>query len=298
MGRTREINDIFNSSGSYAGSTMGNEILNTTDMTIGFSEDYVYLSDNPQGHIVSRDILMAMLKGDSFKFGDKLIKVAGTNGSVKRGRNATSDRLFGGLFVLDGKLVVPQAAEEDGSAVLEPNSRVVSYNTSALTVMIEFLYTFSEEKKNGFRFVYTLNSGFSYNEADDVNKISCTSQVLCDPRIIKDFWINGDAPNCYKTKSIELAAGAETDVITKAGEAGTVLDTENPILAYTEINGQAAYMLCAEEIAIPSVIGANGANPNMATVNMMTAPTKSDFVFAIYDYDLTEAKFKAHQYKI
>lgn len=301
MGRTRDINDIFNTKGSYAGSTMGTEVLNTTDMTIGFSEDYVYLSDNPQGHIVSRDILMSMLKGDSFRDGDKLIKVAGTNGAVKRGRNANSDRFFGGLFVTDGKLIVPQAAEEDGSPVLEPNSRVVAYNTTALTVMVEFLYTFSETKKNGFRFVYTLNSGFAYNEADDVNKISCTSQILCDPRIIKDFWINGEASNSFKTSTIDFTkeTGSECDLVDQAATALVNLNMKLPVIGYIDVKGQAAYVLCTEDIAIPAMVGGNGANPNMASVSTMAKANLelSDFAFLIYDFDLTEAKFKAHPYK-
>lgn len=312
MGRTREINDIFNTKGSYAGSTMGTEVLNTTDMTIGFSEDYVYLSDNPQGHVVSRDILTSMLKADSFKHGDSLIKVAGTNGAVKRGRDASSDRFFGGLFVADGKLIVPQAANEDGSPVLEPNSRVVAYNTTALTVMVEFLYTFSEEKKNGFRFVYTLNSGFAYNEADDVNKISCTSQILCDPRIIKDFWINGEAANSYKAETISfiaeveagapegtLATGSECDLMLNAITAGAKIDEKLPVIGYTSVNGQAAYVLCAEDIAIPALIGGNGANPNMDSVSRIEVSKLAitDFAFLIYDFDLTEAKFKPHMFK-
>lgn len=318
MGRTREINDIFNTRGSYAGSTMGNEILNTTDMTIGFTEDYVYLSENPQGHIVSRDILTAMLKGDSFNNGASIIKVAGTNGAVKRGRDAASDRLFGGLFVADGKLVVPQAAEENGKAVLQPNSRVVAYNTTALTVMVEFLYTFSEEKKNGFRFVYTLNSGFAYNEGDDVNKVSCTSQILCDPRIIKDFWINGDAVNCVKTETEIVfnpdevddgqggtvpGTGSETNILDIAAANGIELDNTLPVLAYTKINDGvedcAAYMLFAEDVAIPALIAGNGANPNMASVSLVDPLLlrKEDFAFFIYDYDLTTAKFKQHAFK-
>lgn len=301
MGRTRDINDIFNTKGSYAGSTMGNEVLNTTDMSIGFSEDYVYLSDNPEGHVVSRDILTSMLKGDSFLCEGKLIKVAGTNGTVKRGRDATSDRFFGGLFVADGKLIVPQAAKEDGSPLLEPNSRVVAYNNTALTVMVEFLYTFSEEKSNGFRFVYSLNSGFAYNEADDVNKVSCTSQILCDPRMIKKFWIDGDSVNTIKTEVLAFTgtAGSECDVVDQAIAKNIALDEELPVLAYTSINNQAAYVLCTDEVAIPAIIGGNGANPNMATVAAMPiADLKmEDFAFLIYDFDLTEAKFKPHAYK-
>ncbi|MGL4998146.1 MAG: hypothetical protein ACRC5T_04195, partial [Cetobacterium sp.] len=66
MGRTRNINDIFNTRGSFAGTTKGTEILNTTDMSLGFTEDYVYLSSQAEGHIISRDVIRAMLLAETF----------------------------------------------------------------------------------------------------------------------------------------------------------------------------------------------------------------------------------------
>lgn len=296
MGRTRDINDIFNSKGSYAGSTMGNEQLNTTDMTIGFTEDYVYLSDNPQGHIVSRDILKSMLAAESFGHNGRIIKVAGTNGAVKRGRSASSDRYFGGLFVTDGKIVVPQAADENGNAILESNARVVAYNTSALTVMIEVLYTFSAEEKNGFRFVYTLNGGFNYVEGDDVNKITCTSQVLCDPRIIEDFWINGDAQISTKMTEAELLTKLKFDAEELVPYVEDVVpDVNGPNVIYLEGAAGNSYILLAGEVPVPCYIGENGANPDLLKLPEESITDVSMYAFEIYDFDLTDATFKRHK---
>ena len=41
MGRNREINDIFDTTGSYAGSTKGNEQLIDKTQSIQFANDYV-----------------------------------------------------------------------------------------------------------------------------------------------------------------------------------------------------------------------------------------------------------------
>lgn len=311
MGRTRDINDLFNSKGSYAGSTMGNEQLTTSEMSLGFTEDYVYLSDNPSGHIVSRDILKSMLAAESFGFMDpadgkaKAIKVAGTNGAIKRDRMASSDRHFGGLFVNDGKLVVPQAGNNDGKPLLEPNARVVAYNTSALTVMVEVLYTFSETETNGFRFVYTLNGGFNYNEGDDVNKITCNSQVLCDARVIEDFWVNGDATNCLKTDSATLTPfllsdaveGGNVPYIDLVGAMAPVAeDGPNVVYINDGANG-VSYMLLAGDVPVPAYLGENGANPDLCAMDTLISPDILNlnlFKFNIYDFDLVNATFKKH----
>lgn len=305
MGRTRNINDIFNSSGSFAGTTMGTEVLNTTDMTLGFTEDYVYLSDSPKGHIISRDILRAMLLGETFQHftgevdGTKTydtIKVAGSNGTVKRGTKALSNRYFGGLFIHDGKLVVPQATDKDGNPLLKPNARVAAYNTTALTVMIEFMYSFSQEKTNGFRFVYVLNGGVTYNEADDANKVSCTAQILCDPRAITSVWIDGGAPNAIMLDSLKDEMGTPftiQQIQQKVTEAITAKEVSQdaPIIVYvnkekapltrrrklsknTEINKTSGYMLftCAG-IPVPALISEDGANPVL--VDTSTLPPES-----------------------
>ncbi|MGL5099477.1 MAG: hypothetical protein ACRC6B_05495, partial [Fusobacteriaceae bacterium] len=300
MGRTRDINDIFNTKGSYAGSTMGNEQLNTSDMSVGFTEDYVYLSDNPQGHIVSRDILRSMLSADSFGLDGKIIKIAGTNGSIKRGREASSDRYFGGLFVTDGRIVVPQASNEHGEAVLESNTRVSAYNTSALTVMLEFLYTFSAEETNGFRFAYVLNGGFNYQEGDDVNKVTCTSQILCDPRTIKDFWINGDAPGSVKMNDTEMASAFKIDDVATSKQVyvDTLAENKNgPVTIYTaNASGDASYVLLAGDVPVPAYIGDNGANPDLSDLSDAALQTIDAYRFEIYDFDLTNASFKKHKF--
>ncbi|MGL4998145.1 MAG: hypothetical protein ACRC5T_04190 [Cetobacterium sp.] len=306
MGRTRDINDIFNTKGSYAGSTMGNEQLNTTDMSLGFTEDYVYLSDNPQGHIVSRDILRSMLSADSIGINGKIIKIAGTNGSVKRGREASSDRYFGGLFVTDGKIVVPQASDSNGESILESNTRVSAYNTSALTVMLEFLYTFSAEETNGFRFTYALNGGFNYQEGDDVNKVTCTSQILCDPRTIKDFWINGDAPGCGKIQKDKLLTLIKTDDVATSKQVyidaidnnGIIIENKNgPVVLYSEdADGNAGYILLAGDVPVPAYIGDNGANPDLTSLETLELAKPEHYRFEIYDFDLTNASFKPHKF--
>lgn len=315
MGRTRTINDIFDGGGSFAGTTKGNEVLNSTDMSIGFTEDYVYLSDKASGHIISRDIIRAMMLAETFPHGEDTIKVAGTNGTVKRGENASSNRYFGGLFLKDGKLVIPQSTDDFGNPMLKTNARVAAYNTTALTVMIEFLYTFSQEKKSGFRFVYILNGGMTYNEADDANKVSTTAQILCDPRAIDSFFISGgsDVSGFIHLKpedTMEAPAGM-TKASILARDSRDVSKTANPILVYANVDSSAAtrnskrrtfaksentissgYMLF-DSIGnpVPAFIGPKGENPVISELGDAVANKALDYVFNIFDYDMKEAKF-------
>ncbi len=320
MGRTRNINDIFDGGGSFAGTTKGNEILNTTDMSIGFTEDYVYLSDKASGHIISRDIIRAMMLAETFPHNGETIKVAGTNGTVKRGEKATSNRYFGGLFIKDGKLVVPQSTDEFGNPILKTNARVAAYNTTALTVMIEFLYTFSQEKKSGFRFVYVLNGGVTYNEADDANKVSATAQILCDPRAIDSFFISGGADiDAYANIKADDTMATPTGTVKAMtlGRAGMAAKTDNPILMYVNVDhapvepslplGTKRRRMSTRNTAgmitsgymlfdslgnpVPAYVGIKGENPKVVELATITDNKAIDYVFDIYDYDMKESQF-------
>jgi len=204
LGRTKEINDIFDGHGQFAGTTTGNDILIERTMSVTFLQDFVYMNNinHISAQAFTKDTLRAMILGDAFetdavldadgaKAGSSTIKVAGTNGVVKRGRSAVSDLAFGALFYQDGKFIVPQASDEFGRALREPNSRVTAYNTTALTVMLEFLYEFSTTKRQGYRLVYSLNGELQFTEDTEANNLSFNAQLLCDTIDIQDFWIYG-----------------------------------------------------------------------------------------------------------
>lgn len=201
LGRNREINDIFNTTGDFAGSTSGNAQLIDKTQSITFANDYVYLARESSNAAYSKNTLYAMLAADAFtntnfsKGEDSkettVWKVAGTNGNVKRSTEATSDLNHKWLLWEDGKLVIPQASENNGKPKLQENTRVTAYNKGTLCVMLEMLVEFSATYCEGYRFAYCSAGNLMFNEADDYNKISTDVQFLCDYRSISNFFIDG-----------------------------------------------------------------------------------------------------------
>lgn len=201
LGRNREINDIFNTAGDFAGSTSGNAQLIDKTQSITFAMDYVYLAKESANAAFSKNTLYSMLAADAFTNTDyskaekapesRIWKVAGTNGNVKRGTEATSDLGHRWLLWEDGKLIIPQASENDGTPKLQENTRVTAYNKGTLCVMLEHLIEFSATYCEGYRFAYCSAGNLMFNEADDYNKISTDIQFLCDYRAVSNFFIDG-----------------------------------------------------------------------------------------------------------
>lgn len=205
MGRNREINDIFDTTGSYAGSTKGNEQLMDKTQSIQFADDYVYLAKKSADVATSKSAIYNMLAADIIintdfstvgtggELSKSIWKIAGTNGNIKRGKTANSDLNHRYLLLQDGKLIVPQASTNDGSIYLQDNTRVAAYNTSTLCVMLEVMVEFSSTYKQGYRFAYCSPSNLTWNEGDDYNRISTDIQFLSDTRIIDNFFIDGQS---------------------------------------------------------------------------------------------------------
>lgn len=223
LGRNREITDIFNTAGDFAGSTSGNAQLIDKTQSITFANDYVYLARESANAAFSKNTLYSMLAADAFTNTDyskdpkvsketTIWKVAGTNGNVKRGTEASSDLGHRWLLWQDGKLVIPQASENDGTPKLQENTRVTAYNKGTLCVMLEMLVEFSATYCEGYRFAYCSAGNLMFNEADDYNKMSTDVQFLCDYRSISNFFIDGPAQG-EETYAINLPDGLKlTDI--------------------------------------------------------------------------------------
>lgn len=253
MGRNREINDIFDTTGSYAGSTKGNEQLMDKTQSIQFADDYVYLAKKSADVATSKSAIYNMLAADIIintdfsavgtdgELSKSIWKIAGTNGNIKRGKTANSDLNHRYLLLQDGKLIVPQASTNDGSIYLQDNTRVAAYNTSTLCVMLEVMVEFSSTYKQGYRFAYCSPSNLTWNEGDDYNRISTDIQFLSDTRIIDNFFIDGQSSGeekyCF-TFETDLK-GDFTKLFVDDGTQGTPTDRPKRIKTeeVTELKG-------------------------------------------------------------
>lgn len=248
LGRNREINDIFNKAGNFAGTTSGKEVLVAKDGSITLKDDFVYLSSGTSKSIeTTKSLMRSLAMGDMFTSKAEITgvpsvtavpyKVVGTNGTVKTGLSATGNKIFGLLTQLDGRLVVPQSAAMDGTlmeSITTANTRVTAYNKSSICVMFEILTTFDTNKSEGYRFVYTLNSNFKYQEADDANEVSFDQMMLSDVRYISTFFYKGiGAGEGIATVPGRKVKVGTSNVVMFKSLIGTITYTAAPVAAVT-----------------------------------------------------------------
>jgi len=191
LGKTRTINDIFNKRGFFAGSTSGEVQLTEKTTSITLKTDYVFLAADKKGIEMSGNILEALIKGEGFIHDGEYKKVVGTNGTYKKGFNTVTKNFFGKLVELDGRLVIADAATDEGNAITVANSRKTAYDKTCNYLVFEIISKFDEETVDGLRFVYTMNGDISWSDATDANELTFTQTQLCDARLIKKFLVEG-----------------------------------------------------------------------------------------------------------
>ncbi len=191
LGKTKALNDIFNKRGFLGGTTSGEVQLTEKTTSITLKTDYVFLNANKKGIELSRNVLDAMIKGEGFIHSNKYVKVLGTNGSVKHGFLARTNRFFGKLFELDGRLVIADAATPKGNAITVGNIRKTAYDKTCNYMILEIISKFDDQTGDGLRLVYTMNSDVSWSDATDANEVSFTNTQLSDVRMIDKFFIEG-----------------------------------------------------------------------------------------------------------
>lgn len=308
LGRNREINDIFDATGSFAGSTSGNETLVDKTQSITFADDFVYLAKNVLDTASSKSALYNMLAADvigvesGLKDSIEKYKIVGTNGNFKRTKNATSDRNHRYLLLEDGRLVVPQASDAEGNVLLQSNTRVTAYNNFTLCIMLEFLTEFSSDYKQGYRFCYASPSNLMWNEADDYNKLSMDVQFLCDYRIIDKWFIDGPSSGEGKYAVTLPVVLDDTSIVDGffADEVHAEIVKILPLLSatsgqvvrvYTKDANGVGYITVMFENAkwIPIPVGID------KTTGCNAGLILEDFYMPIFDYDFENAGFVHYQ---
>lgn len=296
LGKTRQINDIFQKQGFLGGSTTGTVQLQTKTSNISIKDDYVYLSPNGKGIEMSRNVLKSILKGEGFydQLNDIYRKVVGTNGVIKKSMTTDQNYIFKKLFEIDGRLKVADAATEKGHAITIRNIRTPAYDKTCVYMVFENISKFDESNVEGIRIVYTMNAEVQIQEADDANEVSFTQTQLSDIRYIKEFFIKGfgdDEIGAADTAIVALGTVTDVDLVTNAltfaGNLQSKLDvadvvTINPagdIVPKTLTVSEIAYfegsnetlITFVEDITAGTVIPANTATTSQVALNGVPA---------------------------
>lgn len=195
LGKTRQINDIFNKQGNFGGSTSGEVTLTAKTASIAIKNDYAYLSPVGMGIEMSRNVLKGILSGDGFhdQLNGVYRSIVGTNGAIKRSSTTDQNYIFKKLFEIDGRLKIADAKTEAGHAVTQRNTRTPAYDKTCLYMVFENITKLDDDNIDGIRVVYTMNSEVNVSDATDANEVSFTQTQLSDIRHIKEFFISGFA---------------------------------------------------------------------------------------------------------
>lgn len=173
----RDKQMTYQQGGDRAAYIFQNAVTNEKTVSLTFMDDAVYWKDTVIAR-VDRNLITAMLMGDSFKDGANVIKVIGTNGTRMVSpveTNAEPYNLFGRL----GMSAKPQSDDGTGKPILVPNKDNNSFKIFGITVMIEALTTYDSQTKKGERLIFSAPKSATKVDGQP-NKITVEFDVFSD----------------------------------------------------------------------------------------------------------------------
>lgn len=256
----RDKQMTYQQGGDRAAYIFQNAVTNEKTVSLTFMDDAVYWKDTVVAR-VDRNLITAMLMGDSFKDGASTIKVIGTNGTRMVSpveTNAEPYNIFGRL----GMSAKPQSDDGTGKPILVPNKDNNSFKIFGITVMIEALTTYDSQTKKGERLIFSAPKSATKVDGQP-NKITVEFDVFSDTMGIDKLFKDGvTTPDVVATTGTDAIYAIPADYVissaantapTFAGVAGEVavsIDTDDGII------GIYKYGTDWSTVPVTSVLGA------------------------------------------
>jgi len=219
-GRVPETQYNTKCTGKGAGLTRGNTTYNERTVSFTIGDDYNSL--NAVDPTVCRQLVVAVLNGETFYVGSDIYKVIGTNG-VRAVGSFLNDLDHKFLFLEEGRVYSPDLSNADGTTATETNNFVTAYKENNCIAM-EFLYAFTSNKTKGDRIPYILASGSTFQEGSgsDYNKYSIEAMRYSDVVSTDKYLLQG----LYLPQDMEIAGAdeikrVEADIIISVSGGGT-----------------------------------------------------------------------------
>lgn len=177
LSNARERQMVFNQNGSRGCYIFQNEVMNEKTISLSFIDDAIYWKDTVVAR-VDRNLLSAIMLGESFKDGADVIKVIGTNGTrmVEPVETNAEPRW---LFEYAGKNAKPQSDDGTGKPILQTNVDNNAYKRFGVTVGIEAIYEFDNATKLGMRLLFCAPKTGTFTDGQP-NKKVIEFDVFCD----------------------------------------------------------------------------------------------------------------------
>ena len=211
LSNARNKQMIYNQNGSRGCYIFQDEVLNEKTLTLTFIDDAIYWKDTVVAR-VDRNLLTAVLMGESFKEGADIIKVIGTNGTrmVSPVQTNTEPRF---LFEHIGMVAKPQSDDGTGRPELKINSDNNAYKKFGVTVGIEAIYEYDNQTKLGVRLLFCAPKSGTFTDGQP-NKKAIEFDVYCDTMYISEPFIEGiTAPDVVETTGNAEIFAVEADYV-------------------------------------------------------------------------------------
>jgi hypothetical protein len=233
----RDKQMTYQQGGDRAAYIFQNAVTNEKTISLTFMDDAVYWKDTVVAR-VDRNLITAMLMGDSFKDGANTIKVMGTNGTRMVSpveTNAEPYNIFGRL----GMSAKPQSDDGTGKPILVPNKDNNSFKIFGITVMIEALTTYDSQTKKGERLIFSAPKSATKVDGQP-NKITVEFDVFSDTMGIDKLFKDG-------VTSADVVATTGTDTIYAISADYVISSTANTAPTFAGVAGEVAVSIDTDD---------------------------------------------------
>ncbi len=248
LGRMREKTNIFDTKGDLTGITTQNAIINDFTASLTIADNSIFELDNSvvDGY---RNVLEALLLGETFSDGTNQIKILGVGGNVKLASGMLRNKDFKYFFEKDNKLKKAYTGSETANVFLG------AYNKDSLAVCLEIYGTSNSENVQVLKYGAVVAGNSSFSEADDKNNVATDVTFASDFRTYSQPMHYGlsvndiDSPTAttiYRIKTTYIVAGAKLELsdltaFGKIGETVAVIDTDTGAVECGTTNGTDAW---------------------------------------------------------
>lgn len=246
LGRKRDKTNIFDTLGDLASITTQNATINEYTGTLTIADNSVFEVDKTviAGY---RNVLEAMLLGETFSDGTDDIRVLGVGGNVKVTSGMLRNKDWKYFFDKDNKLLKAFTGTETSNIFLG------AYNKDTLSVCLEVEGTSNTEEVQVVKYGAVCAGNNMFSEGEDRNTVAIDVDFISDFRTYNQTMEKGFATNNVDAKTSSTiarfnvdyvmvnATGADPSDFGTSGEIAIIINSTDGTFDIKETNGTDAW---------------------------------------------------------
>lgn len=264
LGRMREKTNVFDTKGDLTGITTQNAMINDFTASLTIADNSVFELDKS---VVAgyRNVLEALLLGETFSNGTDQIKILGVGGNVKLTSGMLRNKDFKYFFDKDNKLIKAYTGSETTNVFLG------TYNKDSLAVCMEIYGTSNSESVQVLKYGAIVAGNANYSEADDKNNVAVDVAFASDFRTYGQPMHYGfatddidatTATTIYRGKATYVVAGAGLNLAAltafgTSGETAIVINTTTGAVECGTTNGTDTWTAWTGALGAGCIISSN-----------------------------------------